>query len=250
MDTERLMRAVAAAHRRRTELVPGGRVIEVDGLAVQVTGLPDPSMNFCTVEREPEDPDVAVEAAEKVLSDVAMPFGIDLPVGRFRGVERAVQHRGFRPLFARPVMTASVGRLPALAPPWEAELDRVRSDEDLVAIADVDAEVFGLDPMVARGLYGPAMLEDQDVAIVLARLEGEPVGGAFAIRLDETVGVFGVAVLPAARRRGIGGALTCAAVRAVGLPDDVAWLFPDGGARPLYERLGFAAGDPWEVWAG
>jgi GNAT superfamily N-acetyltransferase len=212
MDTERLMRAVAAAHRRRTELVPGGRVIEVDGLAVQVTGLPDPSMNFCTVEREPEDPDVAVEGAEKVLSDVSMPFGIDLPVGRFRGVERAVQHRGFRPLFARPVMTASVGKLPALAPPWEAE--------------------------------------DQDVAIVLARLEGEPVGGAFAIRLDETVGVFGVAVLPAARRRGIGGALTCAAVRAVGLPDDVAWLFPDGGARPLYERLGFAAGDPWEVWAG
>ena len=98
-------------------------------------------------------------------------------------------------------MTAPVATLPALAPPWEAELDRVRSDEDLAAIADVDTEVFGLDPIVARGLYAPTTLEDPDVAIVLARLEGEPVGGAFAIRLDATVGVFGVGVLPSARRR-------------------------------------------------
>jgi GNAT superfamily N-acetyltransferase len=250
MDVERLARAVAAAHRRRTELIPGGRVVDVDGLAVHATGLPAPSMNFCTVERAPDDPDVAVDAAAKVLADLGMPFGIELPVGWFRGVERAIQHRGSRPLFVRPVMTARAGTLPALAPPWDAELDRVRSPEDLATLADVDAEVFEVDPAVSRGLYATPMLDDPDLAVVLARLEGEPVGGAFAIRVDGTVGVFGVGVLAGARRRGIGGALTCAAVRAVGLPQDVAWLFPDGRARPLYERLGFAVGDPWEVWAG
>jgi GNAT superfamily N-acetyltransferase len=94
------------------------------------------------------------------------------------------------------------------------------------------------------------MVGATDIVLLLARHEGVPVGGALGVRVDATVGVFGVGVVAASRRRGLGGALTCAAARAVGMPDDVAWLFPSEQARPLYERLGFVAADAWEVWVG
>jgi ribosomal protein S18 acetylase RimI-like enzyme len=62
------------------------------------------------------------------------------------------------------------------------------------------------------------------------------------------VGVFGVAVVPRARRRGIGRALTLHAARA--FPGaDMAWLHPTEPARPLYEDLGFETVSTWEVWA-
>jgi len=250
MDAERLARAVVAAHRRRTDLVPGGQVVELDGLVVQLTGLPDPSMNFCVVETEPADPSAALRAAEGTLAAIGMPFGIDLPVGAYPELDRAVRDRGFRRVVGRPIMTAAVGDLPALAPPWEAQIDRASSDEDLAALADVDTEVFEVDPAVSRGLYARPVGQASDIALLLARLDGAPVGAAFAVRVEETVGVFGVGVRPSARRRGLGGALTCAAARAVGMPTDVAWLFPSDEARALYGRLGFVAGDPWEVWVG
>lgn len=248
VDAERLQRSVAAVHRRRTELIPGGRVVDLDGLVVLVSGLPAPWANFCVVERVPRDTSAAVEAAEEVLADVGMPFGIDLPAGRFPDLMRAIRTHGSRIVEGRPIMTACVGDLPALAPPWEVEIDRVRTDEDLSTIADVDAEAFETDPRVSRGLYARTVTEANDVAALLARLDGEPVGAAFALRAGGTVAVFGVGVLPSARGRGIGGALTCAVARAVGLPDDIAWLFPSEGARALYERLGFMVGEPWEVW--
>lgn len=247
METVELVRAVAAAHRRRTELIAGGEVVTIDGLAVQATGLPDPSMNFCVVEEEPNDPAGALRAAEDALASIDMPFGIDLPAGVFTRLEEAVRDRGLRRLLARQVMTARVGSLPSLAPPWEADIDRARP-ADLGSLAEVDAEVFGIDPAVSRGLYGTPMAAADDVALLLARFEGRAVGGACAVRVAGTVGVFGVAVLEGARRRGLGGALTSAAARALGMPEDVAWLFPNEGSRPLYERLGFVAGLPWEVW--
>jgi hypothetical protein len=248
VDAERLARAVAAAHRRRAELIPGARVLEVDGLVVLATGLPDPSVNFCTVERAPDDPDAAVGRAAMMLGEIGMPFGIELLPGRHAGLDRALRDRGARLAFRRPLLSAVVGGLPALAPPWEVEIDLARSHRELATVAAIDAEAFEVDPAVSRGLYPRAVVEARDAAVVLARLGGEPVGAAFAVRADRAVGVFGVGVRAAARRRGIGGALTCVAARSVGMPDDVAWLCPTDDAQPLYERLGFTPGDVWEVW--
>jgi ribosomal protein S18 acetylase RimI-like enzyme len=61
------------------------------------------------------------------------------------------------------------------------------------------------------------------------------------------VGIFGVTVVPRARRRGIGRALTLHAARA--FPGaDLVWLHPTERARPLYEGLGFEIVASWEVW--
>ncbi|HWL89835.1 MAG TPA: GNAT family N-acetyltransferase, partial [Actinomycetota bacterium] len=78
--------------------------------------------------------------------------------------------------------------------------------------------------------------------------DGEPVGEASAYRLHDTVGIFGVGVVEAARRRGIGAALTLRAARAFDGTTDLAWLQPSDMARRMYEGLGFLPVSEWEVW--
>ena len=64
---------------------------------------------------------------------------------------------------------------------------------------------------------------------------------------EGAIGIFGVAVVPAARRRGIASALSVIAARA--FPADLAWLHTDDAhARSVYERLGFREVAQWEVW--
>jgi ribosomal protein S18 acetylase RimI-like enzyme len=76
---------------------------------------------------------------------------------------------------------------------------------------------------------------------------GRAVGEALATHLAGTVGIFGVGVIPGARGRGIGAALTVTAARS--FPSaDLAWLLPSERAEPLYRRLGFRTVARWEVW--
>ena len=58
----------------------------------------------------------------------------------------------------------------------------------------------------------------------------------------------GVGVVPAARRQGLGSALTVRAASRSPVPTSSA-LHPSGEARSMYERLGFERIADWEVWA-
>ena len=94
--------------------------------------------------------------------------------------------------------------------------------------------------MYSRGLL--------DVAhVIIATDGGKIVGVATGVPTGEAVGVFGVAVAPDARRRGIGAALTRASARA-GEGSEIAWLSARGEAAHVYERLGFRAVGRTEVW--
>jgi ribosomal protein S18 acetylase RimI-like enzyme len=94
--------------------------------------------------------------------------------------------------------------------------------------------------MYSRGLL--------DVAhVVTASIDGKIVGVATGVPAGGAVAVFGVAVAPEARRRGIGAALTCAAARA-GDGSGIAWLSARGEAARVYERLGFREVGRTEIW--
>jgi GNAT superfamily N-acetyltransferase len=79
---------------------------------------------------------------------------------------------------------------------------------------------------------------------LVARLAGVPVGCA---RVQEcrlpggtrVAHLSGVAVLPAARGRGVGSALSSAATELARARADLVWLHATEQARPIYERLGF-----------
>lgn len=143
-------------------------------------------------------------------------------------------------------MTALVADLAPVTLPPDVHLAEAEPG-DLAAAAALDALAFDSDIEVSRGRYSPGLL---DVAhVITARERGKIVGIATGVATGEAVGVFGVAVAPAARRRGIGAALTRAAARA-GEGSEIAWLSARGDAAHLYERLGFRAVGRTEVWVG
>ncbi|HEV7195471.1 MAG TPA: GNAT family N-acetyltransferase [Pedococcus sp.] len=75
---------------------------------------------------------------------------------------------------------------------------------------------------------------------LVARLEGEPVGCAAGVALDGVMGVYNVGTVEAARRRGVGRALTAAMMR-IGRDQGChsAILHASELGYPVYESLGF-----------
>jgi GNAT superfamily N-acetyltransferase len=245
---ERVRSASVAGYRHRGESVAGGEVVEIDGLVLSLTNLPDASLNAVCVATEPSDPDRALAEAEAAFRARGMPwFGIELEVGDHPEVERAVRAAGLVHLFTRPAFALVPGRLRVPDDPDGIAIEPVEDAEALRSLRAVEVDAFGTSPEVADGLIGPAILDRPD-ALPWRALDGDrTVGEALALHLDGTVGVFGVGVVPAARGRGIGSALTAAAVASFPAAD-LAWLLPSPLAEPMYRRLGFTTVSEWAVW--
>jgi ribosomal protein S18 acetylase RimI-like enzyme len=246
VNLEQLGRAMAAALGTKTLAVPGGAVTEIDGLEVYLSHLPDPGENFAFVATEPKDPVAALTEAEAVLRRNGMPFGIGVLAGRHASVDAAVRARGSRILFTEPVMTIRTADLADVPLPPDVRLTDAAAD-DLRALAELDAIAFEGDIDVSRGMYSRGLL---DVAhVVTASIDEKIVGVATGVPAGGAVAVFGVAVAPEARRRGIGAALTCAAARG-GDGSGIVWLSARGEAARVYERLGFREVGRTEIWVG
>lgn len=142
---------------------------------------------------------------------------------------------GFRAgLFAMPVMV--LDPIPT-APP----------SPDGVRIRVGGAELFedwhaALDSgPIWRGAAGPGFLDDPRIRAVVAYLDGEPVSASSAIRLGPTLGIYAVGTREHARRRGIGRAVTWAAIDA-GRRDwdsEIAILQSSEIGLPVYRSMGF-----------
>lgn len=245
---DRVAAAALEAARLRAEAVDGGEVVEVGPLLVCLTNLPTPELNGTWAVRDPDDPTGALASARGVFRSREHPFfGIELEVGRTPRLEAAVRDAGLRRVERRAAMAVGAADLTG-APQSDVELRDALVPSDLEGVRAVEASVFGTAPEIAERFIGPAMLRDPRIRILTARVDGRAVGGAAAYLLGDTVGIFGVGVIPSERGRGIGAALTRRAATAFGDRADLAWLQPSDPARPMYERLGFRDVSDWEVW--
>ena len=130
-------------------------------------------------------------------------------------------------------------------------LDLARETADRLRAEGVDAEAFGGEPVTewARGHLGAPRVET-----ALARLNGSPVGTAYAIRSDGLAGpcvyLAGVAVVPSARRRGVGAAISSWLIaRGFASGADLAHLHPDDDrAARVYARLGFVEVPGFDIY--
>ena len=88
---------------------------------------------------------------------------------------------------------------------------REAGPDDLETVLDIDAAAFGSEPRAHAAVDAPH-LGAPAVTVVLASLDGEPVGTAYSLRTDGAAGpavlLAGVAVLEGARRRGIAAAMS------------------------------------------
>jgi ribosomal protein S18 acetylase RimI-like enzyme len=128
-----------------------------------------------------------------------------------------------------------------------------------VIVVSTPAEVEEFEAVSVRGfededatippgaIHPPSILGDSRMQMFLGRVDGRPVGAAMGYRTDRAVGVFGVAVVASARRRGYGTALTYAAMLPeIGMP---AVLAPSPEGAPLYMKLGFSRVGELSIWS-
>jgi ribosomal protein S18 acetylase RimI-like enzyme len=244
---ERVAEGFAAAERVRALSAPSGETVELDGIVMAFTNLPDEGLNAGIVVGMPADPGGAIAAAAAAAHGRGQPLGLEVEGGRHPELETALTSAGLTKLFSHPALVAdpvSMRRPPA---PPGLQIAKVIDEAGLAAMVSVEIETFGTDPEVARGLLSPGMLRDPDTRALVGTMEGGPVAQSIGYHHDHAVGVFGVGVRPHMRRRGIGAAMTVAA--ATGFPDvDLVWLHPTEMARSMYEGLGFREVAVWDVW--
>ena len=131
------------------------------------------------------------------------------------------------------------------APAPDTLLGSVVTPEDEREALRVICEVFFVPsaPMARWTIQNPAF------EVYCARLNGRVVCALATLRRAEVVGVYHVATLPSARRRGIAGNLLLLALHAAQEAGcTLATLTATPEARHLYERLGFRACGTIEQW--
>lgn len=98
-------------------------------------------------------------------------------------------------------------------------------------------DVVGPDDVTPFQTHGPESIEDPRLHCYIGWVDGRPACVSMAYVGEEVVGVYGVATVPAFRRRGFGAAITWAAIGSE--PDLPAVLEPTEMAAGIYRRMGF-----------
>jgi hypothetical protein len=142
-----------------------------------------------------------------------------------------------------PCMVRERGGEPPPAPP---ELEIVEAgDEGTVLEAEaLIGEVFETEAAPGSTLRPECL--DEDFRVWVGRVDGRPVTTATAYVADGFVGIYAVATLLDARRRGYGEAVTWVATLC--RPDLPATLQASEMGEPVYERMGYRRVAEFTIW--
>jgi ribosomal protein S18 acetylase RimI-like enzyme len=118
---------------------------------------------------------------------------------------------------------------------------------ELRAFVDCLAASYRTDPALLRPLAGRAMAADPAVRVLLAG-RGPVVAVGVSVRHGGTVGVYAVGVRRGHRRRGLGRAVTAAAIGAGAGQARLAVLQATPAGVPLYTAMGFRRAGTCYLW--
>lgn len=224
----------------------GGGVLELPGVRLMASGLPHAQWNNGDVTDVARVPLADVRAWYAARAHGAgVPWGLRVPAGTLLPQGRLLLRKRCMGLRRGAFVRGSA--VPSLQ-------IRLASAGDLDTVCGIDASAFADEDGVNRPWIAPR-LGAGGFEVALALLDGTAVGTATAIRTDDragpSVGIFGVAVLRPARRRGIGAAVTSWLLeRAFTGGARLAHLNPDSDeAARLYARLGFGETAGIDVYA-
>jgi GNAT superfamily N-acetyltransferase len=219
-------------------------VTRAGGVVTILTGLSFDWFNQLLVEDEDATPDglLAGVARARERGD---PFVVRLRRGiddRFvatlarAGLEPEGEETSTPGMVAYPIDHDLVAR--HAAP--ELEIRRVTDAAGIDVHRRIVTMGFGSDPAVALGTACPDLLARSGCVVYVGYADGDPVVSGLGWRTGRTIGVYSIATVPSARRRGYGAAMT-ARVAADGVVEgcDVAALQASDMGRPIYQRLGF-----------
>jgi len=157
-------------------------------------------------------------------------------------VAEAAQAAGLNSVFEMPEMVLEKRAEERPLPPG-VELRRVESAADADRFWQIATSAYsdnGFPPEIFSYYEDHAGLVADNAATFLAELEGKPVGIAMTIVSHGVAGVYWVGTLAEARGRGIGEAVTTAAVNAgLDLGGEIVSLQASPMGEPVYRRMGF-----------
>ena len=219
-------------------------VTRTGGTVAILSGLPFDWFNQILVEHEEATPD-GVLAGVARAREQGDPFVVRLREGIDDRFVRTLARAGLAPageetstpgMVAFPIDHDAIGRHAAPG----LEILRVNDAAGIDVHRRVVTTGFGSEPAVALGTACPDLLDRPGCVVYVGYANGVPVVSGLGWRTGRTIGVYSIATVPSARRRGYGAAMT-ARVVADGVADgcDVAALQASEMGRPIYERLGF-----------
>ncbi|HSL34171.1 MAG TPA: GNAT family N-acetyltransferase [Candidatus Limnocylindrales bacterium] len=199
------------SYRRLVRHAHGAKVREFGSVFAFTTGVPVGIFNGCIVAARPIDADL--EAALDWLAGLDLPFYLWAEEDVAAGISGMAASRSLEPgAWLVPHMVLDAVTEPP--PPRAGITVRTVTDPTTLESFRQILVADGLPLDASRRLFPDTFLADTDVRVILADLDGRPVGTAVAIRTGDVAGVYAVATLERVRRRGVGTAATWAAVAA------------------------------------
>lgn len=235
---------------------PGALVRRDGGVVLALTGLPIRLFNQVVVESD-EATEAAVETGVTAARDRGDRFAVNLRLGADDRLVPLMTRLGLVPLSDDPWMPGM-----ALHPiPGDRAEPRDRAGEpeqEIRRIADAAgindhvvtaAAGFEMPEALLSAIMGPALTAHPDVAVYVGYVDGRPVSTGLGFRTERTIGVYNIATVPDARRRGYGAAMTeRIAADGVAAGCDVAILQASPMGLPIYERLGYRTVVEYMAW--
>jgi GNAT superfamily N-acetyltransferase len=237
------------------ELPPIRTIRRVEVAGVQVALSPWPTVNVVDVLDPALDVAAAVEAARR-LARKHRKGGLAWWIAPehdhlVEGLEEQGLVNEDTPGFEAVENAMALVEPPAGLPVPDVDVSMIETFEDYLAAARLGEEVFGM-PVVPDEELEERFVEMRGMPTVrsfLARLDGRPVGSAFAVAGYSGVNLFGGGVHPDARGRGVYRALLQARWQfAVGADTPALTVQAGRMSRPICERLGFVLIEPVRVF--
>lgn len=219
-------------------------VARTGGVLTLLTGLPMDWFNQILIEDEDATPAALQDAVTQARAQgadfvVRLRHGTDdrfIPTLTQAGLEANAPETLTPGMAAFPIDRDALAR--QAAP--ELDIQRVTDAAGIDAHRRTATAGFGADPAVAQGTVCAEVLARPDCVIYVGYAGGDPVVSGLGWRTGRTIGVYSIATIASARRRGYGAAMTARVVAdGVVAGCDAAALQASEMGRPTYERLGF-----------
>jgi GNAT superfamily N-acetyltransferase len=229
--------------------VPGSLVRDEGGVAIVASGLPVSWFNQLLV-GAPDASDEALTAAVAVMRERGASWLVHLREGIDARLEAVLAALGLVAGDDDATMPGmALHPIPTDAPAATHDIRRIRDAAGLADHVAVAAAGFGMPAELAAQFMTPGLATTDGVSLYVGYLEGRPITAGAGVRTGRTIGVYNIATMPDARRRGYGAEIT-ARVAADGLAAgcDTAILQASAMGQPIYERMGYRTVVRYRAW--
>ncbi len=248
LDPAKVLDAGSAVFAEANQRIPGFHGLVAPDVVLSAIGLPFPRVNTATAARFSADTaDARIDDVIAWFDDRRLPFVWRLgPADQPADLQDRLLANGFAlDPDEMPGMAAPLDALPSVELPAGATIELVRDATAFRAWLDVMVAGFGMPGQIGDAFMAFATLgfgAELPMRSFLARLDGRPVATALGVFAGGGLVITNVATLEDVRGRGLGRAVTLAAMHAgAEVGATVAVLQSTEMGLGVYGRLGFEA---------